>query len=96
MVTVPVTYPEAVLGADVSVATIDGAPIVVRVPPGTPSGRILRARGAGAGKQAERGDLLVRVEVAIPREISATERQAVEALAKAMGPAPRQHPSRRP
>src|SRR5690606_3498021 len=44
--TVPITFPEAVLGVDLRVPTLDG-PVTLRVPPGTPSGRILRARGKG-------------------------------------------------
>jgi molecular chaperone DnaJ len=83
--TVPVTYPEAVLGAEVKVPTLDGAPVTVRVPPGTPSGRVLRMRGHGVPRRGGgRGDLLVTVEVAVPTHVSAKERKAVEALAKSM------------
>lgn len=83
--TVPVTYPEAVLGADVKVPTLDGPPVTVRVPPGTPSGRVLRVRGHGVPRRdGGRGDLLVTVEVAVPTRLSGKERKAVEALAKAM------------
>jgi molecular chaperone DnaJ len=90
----PVTYPEAVLGAEVKVPTLDDGPVTVRVPPGTPSGRTLRVRGHGVPRaRGGRGDLLVTVEVAVPRHVDAKERKAVEALAKAMnGNAnPRQH-----
>ena len=44
--TVPITFAEAVLGTDLRVPTLDG-PVTLRVPPGTPSGRKLRARGKG-------------------------------------------------
>ena len=44
--TVPITFAEAVLGTDLRVPTLDGA-VTLRVPPGTPSGRTLRARGKG-------------------------------------------------
>ncbi len=89
----PVTYPEAVLGAEVKVPTLDGAPVTVRIPPGTPSGRVLRVRGHGVPKaKGGRGDLLVTVEVEVPRNVGAKERKAVEALAKAMeGSNPRAH-----
>ena len=81
----PVTYPEAVLGAEVKVPTLDGTPVTVRIPPGTPSGRVLRVRGHGVPRsKGGRGDLLVAVEVAIPRHVDAKEKKAVEALAKAM------------
>lgn len=84
-VTVPVTYPEAVLGAEVKVPTLDGAPVTVRIPPGTPSGRTLRVRGQGVPRpRGGRGDLLVTVEVAVPKHVGADERKAVEVLARAM------------
>ena len=91
-VTVPVTYPEAVLGAEVKVPTLDGAPVTVRIPPGTPSGRTLRVRGQGVPRpRGGRGDLLVTVEVAVPKYVGADERKAVEALAAAMQGNPRAH-----
>ena len=81
----PVTYPEAVLGAEVKVPTLDDGPVTVRIPPGTPSGRTLRVRGHGVPKASGgRGDLLVSVEVAVPGQVGAKERKAVEALARAM------------
>lgn len=82
--TLPVTYPEAVLGADVKVPTLDGPPVTVRIPPGTPSGRALRVRGHGVpGPDGSRGDLLATVEVAVPQRLTSEQRAAVEALAEA-------------
>ena len=81
-VTVPVTFPEAVLGAEVEVPTPDGGVVRVRVPAGTPSGRTLRVKGRGVqGRQS--GDLLVTVHVAVPQRLSADARAAVEAFAAA-------------
>lgn len=86
----PVTYPEAVLGAEVKVPTLDGPPVTLRVPPGTPSGRVLRVRGHGVPRPAGgRGDLLVTVEVVVPAQPGGEERKAVEALAAAMHGDPR-------
>ena len=85
---VPITFAEAVLGAQVRVPTLDGDPVTVRVPPGTPSGRTFRVRGRGVPGG---GDLLVTVEVAVPQRLSAAERQAVEALAAASTTSPRAH-----
>ena len=56
-VTVPITYPEAVLGAEVKVPTLDGSPVTIRIPPGTRSGRTLRVRGRGVPDGSGRGDL---------------------------------------
>src|SRR3954462_429214 len=60
-VTVPVTFPEAALGADIEVPTADGSTVRVRVPPGTPSGRTLRVKGRGV-QAKQPGDLLVTVQ----------------------------------
>jgi molecular chaperone DnaJ len=87
----PVTYPEAVLGAEVKVPTLDGAPVTVRIPPGTGSGRVLRVRRHGVPRNGARGDLLVTVEVDVPSSLGAKERKAVEALAKALSGNPRAH-----
>ena len=90
--TVPVTYPEAALGADVKVPTLDGPAVTLRIPAGTASGRTLRVRGHGVPKRdGGRGDLLVTVEVAVPPTMDGAERRAVEALAQVTGRNPRQH-----
>ena len=90
--TVPVTYPEAVVGADIKVPTLDGTPVTVRIPPGTPSGRTLRVRGHGVpDATGGRGDLLVSVEVTVPTRLSDAEREAVQALARATTADPRAH-----
>ncbi|MDZ7677506.1 MAG: molecular chaperone DnaJ [Acidimicrobiales bacterium] len=82
-ITVPITYPEAVLGADIRVPTLDGDPVTVRIPPGTRSGRTFRVRGRGViPASGAPGDLLVTVEVAVPSKLSAAERKLVEQLAE--------------
>jgi molecular chaperone DnaJ len=89
--TVPVTYPEAVLGVDLRVPTLDGA-VTVRVPPGTPSGRTLRVRGKGVpGRNGPGGDLLVTVDVTVPKTLSEEARAALEKFATQVPPAPREH-----
>jgi molecular chaperone DnaJ len=81
-VTVPVTFPEAALGAEVDVPTPDGGIVRLRVPAGTPSGRTLRVKGRGVHGR-ETGDLLVTIQVAVPQRLDADARAAVEAFAKA-------------
>jgi molecular chaperone DnaJ len=91
-ITVPVTFPEAALGADVRVPTLDGGSVKLRIPPGTRSGRTLRVKGKGVPGRRNTGDLLVTVEVAVPQKLSDDERKAVEALAAAAdGRSPRAH-----
>ncbi|AGL13613.1 molecular chaperone DnaJ [Actinoplanes sp. N902-109] len=80
--TVPITIAEAVLGTDLRVPTLD-SPVTLRVPPGTPSGRTLRARGKGVQRRDGRvGDLLVTVEVQVPSGVSGEARDALEQFAK--------------
>ncbi|MCB5163484.1 molecular chaperone DnaJ [Streptomyces bambusae] len=78
-VTVPVSFVEATLGAEVRVPTLGGPAVTLKLPPGTPNGRTMRARGKGAvRKDGTRGDLLVTVEVAVPTELSDKAREALE------------------
>jgi molecular chaperone DnaJ len=89
---VPVTFPEAALGADIRVPTLEGGSVTVRIPPGTRSGRTLRVKGRGVPGRKKTGDLLVTIEVAVPQQLSDDERKAVEALAAAAdGRSPRAH-----
>ncbi len=86
--TVPVTFVEAALGADIAVPTLD-EPVTVRIPPGTPTGRTFRVRGRGIATGKGTGDLLVTVEISVPRHLTAEQRTAVEALANATTDSPR-------
>jgi molecular chaperone DnaJ len=85
-VTVPVTFAEAALGARIEVPTFEGGSVAVKVPAGTPSGRVLRVKGRGvpAAKGAA-GDLLVAVQVAVPQKLSGAAKEAVEAFRAATG-----------
>ncbi|MEV6706153.1 molecular chaperone DnaJ [Micromonospora wenchangensis] len=88
---VPITFTEAVLGTDLRVPTLDGA-VTLRVPPGTPSGRVLRARGKGVVRRDGRaGDLLVTLDVVVPATVSDEARAALESFADATPPAAREH-----
>jgi molecular chaperone DnaJ len=82
-VKVPVTFAEAALGTTVSVPTLDGKPVTVKVPAGTRSGRVFRVSGQGVQAAGKKGDLLVTFEVDVPAKLSGDEKRAVEALAKA-------------
>jgi molecular chaperone DnaJ len=79
--TVPVTFAEAALGAELTVPTLGGAPVTLRLPAGTTNGRTFRVRGKGVPRpDGSRGDLLVTVEVAVPTKLSPAARAAVEAF----------------
>ena len=90
-VTVPITFAEAALGADIAVPTIDGGSVKVRIPAGTRPGRTFRVKGRGVATAKNTGDLMVGVEVAVPAKLSDEERSAIEALAAAATESPRQH-----
>ncbi|HEV3474186.1 MAG TPA: molecular chaperone DnaJ [Actinomycetota bacterium] len=87
--TVPVTYPEAALGADVRVPTLNGA-VTLKVPAGTRSGRTFRIRGKGAPRpRGGRGDLLATVQVEVPSRLSKEERKLLQQLQEASSESPR-------
>jgi molecular chaperone DnaJ len=91
-ITVPITFPEAALGADLTVPTLAGPTVTIRVPAGTRSGRTFRAKGKGVTTPKGTGDLLVTVEVAVPSKLSSAERKALEAFrAAGDGTSPREH-----
>jgi molecular chaperone DnaJ len=91
-INVPVTFPEATLGTTITVPTLDGK-VTLKVPAGTQSGRVLRVRGRGvpaSGRNGGKpGDLLVKIEVLVPTELSDEQRAAVESLAAVTDEAPR-------
>ena len=85
-ITVPITFPEAVLGAEIKVPTHHGVPVTVRIPPGTPNGRTLRVRGRGTRRSdGTNGDLLVTVEVAVPQNVNGKAAEALELFQQALG-----------
>ena len=81
--TVPVTFPELALGSTITVPTLDGSTVSLRVPPGTRSGRTFRVRGRGVQKRNATGDLLVTVDVAVPARLSDAAQSALESYAEA-------------
>ena len=90
LLSVPVTFPEAALGATIKVPTLDG-PVSLKLPPGTRSGRTFRVKGRGVPTSNGVGDLLVTAEVAVPQKLSDAEREAIETLASASTESPRRH-----
>jgi molecular chaperone DnaJ len=85
----PVTFPEAALGAHVQVPTLQGS-VTLKVPAGTPSGKTFRVRGKGAPKKAGgHGDLLATVVVDVPRKLSKEQKKLVEQLGEATETSPR-------
>jgi molecular chaperone DnaJ len=88
---VPVTYPEAALGATVQIPTPDG-PVALKVPSGSETGKLLRVKGRGAQKLngGGRGDLLARVKVTVPKKLSKAEKEALEGYQEVLKEHPRE------
>jgi molecular chaperone DnaJ len=88
-VELPVTYPEAALGATVDVPTMNGS-VRLKVPAGTPSGKTFRIKGKGAPRKSGQGDLLATVKVDVPGKLSREEKQLLQQLQDARKGSPRE------
>jgi molecular chaperone DnaJ len=84
--TVPVTFTQAALGAEVDVPTLEGR-ARMKVPTGTQPGTVLRLKQKGIPKRTGvgRGDQLTQVAVEVPRKLTTRQRELVEALALELG-----------
>ena len=83
LLTLPVTFSEATLGADIKVPTLDGDEVTVRIAPGTPNGRTLRIKARGIKTARGAGDLLITVEIQVPQRVDGKAKEALEAFAQA-------------
>jgi molecular chaperone DnaJ len=88
---VPVTYPEAALGASVQIPTPQG-PVALKVPAGSENGKLLRVKGRGAPKLngGGKGDLLARLRVTVPKKLTKAEKEALEAYGNVSREQPRE------
>jgi molecular chaperone DnaJ len=86
VVEVPVSFVEAALGAQIEVPRPGGGTVKLRLPAGTQDGKQFRVRGAGAPKarsrSGERGALIVRARLVVPKKLKKREREILEALAE--------------
>lgn len=85
----PVTFAEAALGAEIPVPALNGKPVKLKIPPGTPSGKTFRIRGK-VGADGKKGDLLVTVQVVVPRALSNQEKDLVRRLSEMETQSPRE------
>jgi molecular chaperone DnaJ len=78
-----ITFPQAALGAEISVPTIDGE-TTIKIHPGTQAGEVITLRGKGMPRFRAygRGDLLVRIGVSVPERLTSQQRALIEQLAK--------------
>ncbi len=84
-----ITYPQAALGAEVQIPTLDG-PTTLRIPAGTQPGSVFRLRGRGMPRFRGygRGDLIVRVGVSVPEKLTSNQKALLEQLAAELGESP--------
>lgn len=82
-VEVPVSFNEAALGATISVPTITGENVRMKVPAGSPSGKRMRLRGRGVKTSKRTGDMYVVLNIVVPKDLSEEAKKAVEEYAQA-------------
>ncbi|MCL1970228.1 MAG: molecular chaperone DnaJ [Candidatus Bathyarchaeota archaeon] len=78
-----ITFPQAVLGAEISVPTLDG-PAMVKIHPGTQHGEAVRVKGNGMPRMRGygKGDLIVKIGIIIPEKLTSQQQTLIEQLAK--------------
>lgn len=78
--TLPVSFSEAALGAEVEMPTVDGDTVTMKVPAGSSSGTTLRVRGRGVKGKGAAGDMLVTLNIVVPKKLSKDAKDAVKAF----------------
>ena len=82
---VPINIAQATLGSKISVKTLDGKRVAIRIPPGTASGRRFRVRHQGIAKDSQRGDLIIEVQISVPEKLSEEQERMMREFAEAGG-----------
>jgi molecular chaperone DnaJ len=83
--TVPLNIAQATLGTKISVRTLDGKKVAIKIPPGTPSGKRFRVRGQGIQKGDKKGDLIVEVSIQVPEKLSEEQERMMKEFAESGG-----------
>jgi len=81
---IPITFPQAALGAQIAVPTIDREEEKLAIPAGTQTGSMFRIKGRGISKRggSARGDLYVTVDIAVPAKLSREQKDLLSKLAE--------------
>ena len=82
---VPINIAQATLGSKISVKTLDGKKVAIKIPPGTPAGKRFRVRGQGITKDDHTGDLIIEVQVSVPEKLTEEQEKAMREFANAGG-----------
>lgn len=83
LATVPLNIAQATLGTKISVRTLDGRKVSIRIPAGTPSGKRFRIRGQGIAKDDQAGDLIVETSIVVPDKLSEEQERLLREFAAA-------------
>ena len=87
MCEVPITFTQAVLGAEIEVPTLDGK-VKYTVPEGTQTGTVFRLRGKGVpvlNNSSRRGDQFVRVNIEVPKNLTKKQKELLSEFSKSVG-----------
>jgi molecular chaperone DnaJ len=83
--TVPLNIAQATLGTKISLKTLEGKRVAIKIPPGTPSGKRFRVRGQGMQKGEKTGDLIVEVAIQVPEKLSEEQERMMREFAESGG-----------
>jgi molecular chaperone DnaJ len=83
--TVPINVAQATLGSRISVKTLDGKKVALKIPAGTSAGRRFKVAGQGIEKDGVKGDLLVEVTITVPEGLNEAQEKAMRDFADASG-----------
>jgi molecular chaperone DnaJ len=83
--TVPINVAQATLGSRISVKTLDGKKVALRIPPGTSAGKRFKISGQGIAKEGKQGDLIVEVTITVPESLNDAQEKAMREFAEASG-----------
>jgi molecular chaperone DnaJ len=82
---VPINIAQATLGSKISVKTLGGRKVTVKIPPGTPAGKRFRVRGQGISKEGATGDLIIEVSVTVPEKLTEEQERMMKEFAASGG-----------
>ncbi len=96
---VPISFEEAALGTSLKVPTYSGKKVEIRIPAGTNSGTKFRIKGEGIPNSVKKekkgatkkGDLLVKVEIEVPKKLNSKQKKALQDMGQILEPASREH-----
>ena len=82
---VPINIAQATLGSKISVRTLGGKKVTVKIPPGTPAGKRFRVRGQGISREGATGDLIIEVTVSVPEKLTEEQERMMKEFAASGG-----------